>query len=79
MTVNDTAYGQTIYNTAVLSGDNIPDTAGKDDGVSVGDGKARPSIEKTADKSTASVGDKITYTLTLSNSETATVRCRTQW
>ena len=39
----------------------------------MGDGKARPSIEKTADKSSASVGDKITYTLTLSNSETATV------
>ena len=73
VTVNDAAYGKTIYNTAVLSGDNIPDTEGKDDGVSVGDGKARPSIEKTADKSAASVGDKITYTLTLSNSETATV------
>ena len=73
VTVNDAAYGQTIYNTAVLSGDNIPDTEGKDNGVSVGDGKARPGIEKTADKSSASVGDKITYTLTLSNSETATV------
>ena len=46
---------------------------GTDDGVSVGDGKARPSIEKTADMSSAKVGDKITYTLTLSNSETATV------
>lgn len=73
VTVNDAAYGKTVYNTAVLSGDNIPDTEGKDDGVSVGDGKARPSIEKTADKAAASVGDKITYTLTLSNSETATV------
>lgn len=73
VTINDAAYGKTIYNTAVLSGDNIPDTEGKDDGVSVGDGKARPSIEKTADKASASVGDKITYTLTLSNSETATV------
>ena len=56
-----------------MCGDNIPDTEGTDDGVSVGDGKARPSIEKTADKSSAKVGDKITYTLTLSNSETATV------
>ena len=73
VTVNDTAYGKLIYNTAVLSGDNIPDTEGKDDGVSIGDGKARPSIEKTAHKSAASVGDKITYTITLSNSETATV------
>ena len=72
-TVNESAYGKTVYNTAVMSGDNIPDTGGTDDGVSVGDGKARPSIEKTADKSSAKVGDKITYTLTLSNSETATV------
>ena len=71
--VNETAYGQTVYNTAVMTGDNIPDTEGTDDGVSVGDGKARPAIEKSADKSSAHVGDKITYTLTLSNSETATV------
>ena len=72
-TVNESAYGKTVYNTAVMSGDNIPDTEGTDDGVSVGDGKARPSIEKSSDKSSAKVGDKITYTLTLSNSETATV------
>ena len=72
-TVNESAYGKTVYNTAVMTGDNIPDTEGTDDGVSVGDGKARPSIDKAADKSSAQVGDKITYTLTLSNSETATV------
>ena len=72
-TVNESAYGKTVYNTAVMSGDNIPDTEGTDDGVSVGNGKARPSIEKSSDKSSAKVGDKITYTLTLSNSETATV------
>ncbi|MFR4414231.1 MAG: DUF11 domain-containing protein [Butyricicoccus sp.] len=62
-----------VYNTAVMSGDNISDTEGTDDGVAIGDGKARPSIEKSADKSSAKVGDKITYILTLSNSETATV------
>ena len=72
-TVNASAYGKTVYNTAIMTGDNIPNTEGTDDGVSVGDGKARPSIEKAADKSSAKVGDKITYTLTLSNSETATV------
>ena len=71
--VNESAYGKTVYNTAVMSGDNIPDTEGTDDGVSIGDGKARPNIEKRSDKSSAKVGDKITYTLTLSNSETATV------
>ena len=73
VTVNESAYGKTVYNTAVLSGDNIADAEDTDDGVPVGDGKARPSIEKTADKSSAKVGDKITYTLTLSNSETASV------
>lgn len=73
VTINDAAYGKTVYNTAVLSGDNITDAEDTDDGVSVGDGKARPSIEKTADKPSAKVGDKIAYTLTLSNSETATV------
>ena len=72
-TVNASAYGKTVYNTAIMTGDNIPDTEGTDDGVSIGDGKARPAIEKTADKASAKVGDKITYTLTLSNSETATV------
>ena len=71
--VNESAYGKTVYNTAVMSGDNIPDTEGTDDGVSIGDGKARPNIEKRSDKSSAKVGDKITYTLSLSNSETATV------
>ena len=73
VTVNESAYGKTVYNTAVLSGDNITDAEDTDDGVSVGDGKARPNIEKRSDKSSAKVGDKITYTLTLSNSETATV------
>lgn len=72
-TVNESAYGKTVYNTAVMSVDNIPDTESTDDGVSIGDGKARPNIEKRSDKSSAKVGDKITYTLSLSNSETATV------
>ena len=71
--VNESAYGKTVYNTAVMSGDNIPDTEGTDAGIEISDGKARPSIKKTADKASAKVGDKITYTLTLSNSETATV------
>ena len=82
-TVNSDMYNQTIYNTAVAEGANgiVKDESGSetgkyegtDDGVAIGDGKARPSIEKSADKSSAKVGDKITYILTLSNSETATV------
>lgn len=73
VTVNKSAYGKTVHNTAVLSGDNIKDTKGKDKGVEIGDGKAKPQIDKTANKSSARVGDKIAYTLTVKNDDTATV------
>ena len=71
--VNTAAYGKTIYNTAVMKSDNAPDTSGKDNGVAVGDGKAKPQIDKSANKSSARVGDKIAYTLTVKNDDTATV------
>lgn len=71
--VNIAAYGKTIYNTAVMKSDNTPDTSGKDNGVTVGDGKAKPQIDKSANKSSARVGDKIAYTLTVKNDDTATV------
>lgn len=73
VTVGKSAYGKTVHNTAVLSGDNIKDTEGKDNGVTVGDGKAKPQIDKSANKSSARVGDKIAYTLTVKNDDTATV------
>ncbi len=73
VTVNKSAYGKTVHNIAVLSGDNIKDTEGKDKGVTVGDGKAKPQIDKSANKSSARVGDKIAYTLTVKNDDTATV------
>lgn len=71
--VNTAAYGKTIYNTVVMKSDNTPDTSGKDNGVTVGDGKAKPQIDKSANKSSARVGDKIAYTLTVKNDDTATV------
>lgn len=73
VTINKSAYGKTVHNTAVLSGDNIKDTEGKDKGVEIGDGKAKPQIDKSANKSSARVGDKIAYTLTVKNDDTATV------
>ena len=73
VTVGKSAYGKTVHTTAVLSGDNIKDTEGKDNGVTVGDGKAKPQIDKAANKSSARVGDKIAYTLTVKNDDTATV------
>ena len=73
VTVGKSAYGKTVHNTAVLSGDNIKDTEGKDKGVEIGDGKTKPEVTKTADKSAANVGDKVTYTIKLANGEFASV------
>ena len=73
VTVGKSAYGKTVHNTAVLSGDNIKDTEDKDKGVEIGDGKTKPEVTKTADKSTANVGDKVTYTIKLANGEFASV------
>ena len=73
VTVNKSAYGKTVHNTAVLSGDKIKDTEGKDKGVEIGDGKTKPEVTKTADKSAANVGDKVTYTIKLANGEFASV------
>lgn len=39
-----------------MKSDNAPDTSGKDNGVTVGDGKAKPQIDKSANKSSARVG-----------------------
>ena len=43
------------------------------DCVEIGDGKTKPEVTKTADKSTANVGDKVTYTIKLENGEFASV------
>ena len=66
--LNTAAYGKTIYNAAVMKSDNAPDTSGKDNGVTVGDGKAKPQIDKSANKSSARVGDKIFHQLLLAKS-----------
>ena len=73
VTVTKDAYGKTIKNVAALTSDNGPDTPAEDPGVNVGDGKAKPTIEKSANKKEASVGDRVEYTLTVGNSDTATV------
>jgi uncharacterized repeat protein (TIGR01451 family) len=72
-TVNASAYGKSFNNTAVISADNDTDKPIIDDGVTIGDGKARLIATKSANKATAKVGDTLTYTITASNAETATV------
>ena len=71
--VNSDAYGMTIENTAVASGSNAPDTEDTDDGVTIEGGKADGHAgAKSANKTTARVGDTITYTIMLQNSALAT-------
>ena len=71
--VNSDAYGMTIENTAVASGSNAPDTEDTDDGVTIEDGTPDGRAgAKSANKTTARVGDTITYTITLENGALAT-------
>ncbi|MCD7947392.1 MAG: DUF11 domain-containing protein [Oscillospiraceae bacterium] len=70
--INKSAYGAEFKNVAVLSADNSSDKSVTDEGVTVDDGTAKMSAAKSASKSTASVGDSLTYTITASNAETAT-------
>jgi len=72
-TVNEETYGKTVYNTAVLSGDNTTDFEVPDKGVIILAGRIDPSATKSIDKKTANIGDTVTYTVTAKNSLHATV------
>jgi uncharacterized repeat protein (TIGR01451 family) len=74
--VNASAYGKSFYNVAALSADNADDKTAKDDGVIVEDGTANMSATKSVNKSTAKVGDTLTYTITATNAATSTVNLR---
>jgi len=71
--VADTAWGSTIYNVAIIESDNMPDEEAPDGGIEIEDGRAFPEVTKTANRTTASVGDRITYTITVANGFRATV------
>ena len=70
--VNESAYGQTVTNYAVAASSNNPDLAAEDKGVVISDGEADFSATKTVSKTTANVGDTVTYTILLSNGRKAT-------
>lgn len=71
--VNSTAYGKTFQNTAVLSAENAGGIPATDSGVMVAPGTAEGySGAKTVDNSQATVGDELTYSISLRNSALAT-------
>ena len=70
--VKDTAYGETLSNTAVLSADNNEDIPVTDSSTKIEDGKPGLTAEKAVDKAQAQVGDTLTYTITARNAEDAT-------
>ena len=67
------AYGSTIKNVAVLSGSNIIEVRGEDDGIVVAPGEVQPTMTKQANKAEAKVGETVTYTLTAGNAKEASV------
>lgn len=76
VTVNNTAYNQSFQNTAILDAENSDPVVPSDEGVTVADGTAKMSVSKAVDKAKAKVGDTLTYTITASNADTATVPLR---
>ena len=75
-TVNEAAYNTTIQNLATLTSDNADPVQDKDDGVVIADGDALLTVSKSADKTTAKVGDTITYTVNAANATGADVNIR---
>ena len=75
-TVNEGAYNTTIQNLATLTADNTEPVQDKDDGVVVADGRTDLSVAKNVNKSSAKVGDKLTYTVQVSNGAGAQVNIR---
>ena len=73
VTVEEGSFGQTIQNTAVLSGDSIEPVECTDAGITVEPGRVMPVTSKTADRETAEVGDVIQYTVTVGNGKDAEV------
>jgi uncharacterized repeat protein (TIGR01451 family) len=74
--INENAYGKKFNNVAVLSADNDSDKTVADTGVTVEDGTAIMTASKSVNKSTAKVGDTLTYTVTAANAANATVNLR---
>ena len=71
--MNEAAYNTTIQNLATLTSDNADPVQDKDDGVAIADGDALLTVSKSADKTTAKVGDTITYTVNATNATGADV------
>ena len=74
--VAESAFGQTIHNVAVVESENVPDQEAPDGGIEIADGRAFPEATKTADRTTAQVGDRVTYTIVVTNGYRATVDWR---
>ncbi|MCL2843818.1 MAG: isopeptide-forming domain-containing fimbrial protein [Oscillospiraceae bacterium] len=70
--VNSTAFGRTIRNVAILEGDNGGSVEAPGEDIVVDEGVTWAEVRKTADRSTASVGDTITYTVRATNIGLAT-------
>ena len=72
-TVNSTAYGKTIRNTASVRSENTEPATASDNGTVVDPGRADGRAgTKTVSKQQAKVGDVLTYSIRLTNGDSAT-------
>ncbi|MFP5528370.1 isopeptide-forming domain-containing fimbrial protein [Peptococcus simiae] len=73
VTVNKTGYGKEVENIASAEGTNAERVSSGSKVSKIDEGKANLSIQKTADKTEAKVGDNLDYTITVANDANAEV------
>lgn len=71
--VNKTAYGKDLENIGYAEATNAEKVSATSPLTKVDEGKANLSIQKTADKQEAKVGDKLDYTITVTNDASSPV------
>lgn len=73
VTVNKIGYGKEVENIASAEGTNVERVSSGSKVSKIDEGKANLSIQKTADKTEAKVGDNLDYTITVANDANAEV------
>lgn len=74
--IDKDAYDKKIENIATVGGDNIKKEEAKDEGFTVLEGKAYLNIDKTVDKETAKVGEKVKYSIKVDVDRTSKTKAK---
>ena len=74
--VDKDAYNKKIKNVATVKGDNIDKQKAEDEGFTTLDGKAYLNVDKTVDKTEATVGEQLTYNIAVSVDRDSNTKAR---